>query len=85
MPGAQNACFDPKATMDNGEMPAEHYDPLKYPFLHIDFFETEGEVIHSTVPAYEHVDAAPEECDPCREKKERIAELEKEIEDLKKS
>ena len=64
-------------------MPAELYDPIKYPVLAQDFFD-DGEVVVHTAPLYEHVSATPEECKPCAEKEERIAELEKEIADFKK-
>lgn len=69
--------------MDNGEKPAHEYTAMRYPFLSETFPFKEPEFV-ITNGAYEHLYAEPEECeDPCAAQDVEIAELEKELDDLK--
>ena len=67
----------------NEAPPHESFDPKKYPFLAIEFPFAEPEHV-VTEHAEAHYYANPEECEPCKEIKDKVARLEDEIEDLEK-
>ena len=81
MPGAGNACFDPHHMMDNNQAPFHLYDPMKYPFLADDFFDSEP-VFVTTLGSYEHASETPGECEYCTKAAEKIEYLEDEVDDL---
>ena len=84
MPGAEKKCIDPHATIPDTEvMPLESYDPKKYPFLGIEFPFDDPEHVVTDHPST-HLYATPEECEPCKALKEKVASLEQTVEDLER-
>ena len=84
LPGAEKKCIDPHAkTPDTGVIPHESFDPKKYPFLSIEFpFEEPDHVV--TDHAEAHYYAKPEECEPCKDLKDKVSDLEETVEELQR-